>query len=82
MTLVDDLHENWKYEGVQEAIESGEVISKKDHEAGIRQSEIENAVRTVNLLKDNGFPLEKYLDSLNEDIRDAVKEAIESSNKG
>ena len=77
MTLVDDLHENWKYEGVQEAIESGEVISKKDHEAGIRQSEIENAVRTVNLLKDNGFPLEKYLDSLSEDIREAVKKAIE-----
>ena len=43
---------------MQEAIESGEVISKEDHEAAIRQSEIENAVRTVNFLKDNGFPLE------------------------
>ena len=81
MTLVDDLHGNWKYEGVQEAIESGSVVTKEEYEAA-RQSRIDDAVRTVNLLKDNGFPLEKYLDSLNEDIRDAVKEAIESSNKG
>ena len=77
MTLVDDLHENWKYEGVQEAIESGSVVTKEEYESAIRQSKIDDAVRTVNLLKDNGFPLEKYLDSLNEDIRDAVKEAIE-----
>ena len=62
---------------MQEAIESGKVISKEDHEAVIRQSEIENAVRTVNILKDNGFPLEKYLDSLSEDIREAVKETVE-----
>ena len=43
---------------MQEAIESGSIVTKDDHEAAIRQSEIENAVRTVNFLKDNGFPLE------------------------
>ena len=73
MTLVDDLHENWKYEGVQEAIESGEVISKKDHEAGI----INTAVRIVKSMKDKGIPLEECLESVDEDIREAVKEAIE-----
>ena len=62
---------------MQEAIESGSIVTKDDHEAAIRQSEIENAVRTVNILKDNGFPLEKYLDSLSEDIREAVKETVE-----
>ena len=73
MTLVDDLHENWKYEGVQEAIESGEVISKKDYEAGI----INTAVRIVKSMKDKGIPLEECLESVDEDIREAVKEAIE-----
>ena len=73
MTLVDDLHENWKYEGVQEAIESGEVISKEDHEAEI----INIAVRFVNSMKDKGIPLDECLESVDEDIREAVKEAIE-----
>ena len=77
MTLVDDLHENWKYEGVQEAIESGQVVSKEDYEAGIRQSEINIAIRIVNSMKDKGIPLEECLESVDEDIREAVKEAIE-----
>ncbi len=77
MTLVDDLHENWKYEGVQEAIESGKVISKEDHEAAIRQSRIDDIVKIVKSMKDDGLTLEKCLEYVSEDIREAVKEAIE-----
>ena len=77
MTLVDDLHENWKYEGVQEAIESGEVIPKEDYEAAIRRSTIGVIVRIVKSMKDKGIPLEDCLESVDEDIREAVKEAIE-----
>ena len=73
MTLVDDLHENWKYEGVQEAIESGSVVTKEDYETGI----INTAVRIVKSMKDKGIPLEECLESVDEDIREAVKEAIE-----
>ena len=76
MTLVDDLHENWKYEGVQEAIESGSVVTKEDYEA-VRQSAIDNVVRIVKSMKDKGIPLEECLESVDEDIREAVKEAIE-----
>ena len=77
MTLVDDLHENWKYEGVQEAIESGEVIPKEDYEAAIRQSRIDDIVKIVKSMKDDGLTLEKCLEYVSEDIREAVKEAIE-----
>ena len=76
MTLVDDLHENWKYEGVKEAIESGSVVTKEEYEA-VRQSAIDNVVRIVNSMKDKGIPLEECLESVDEDIREAVKEAIE-----
>ena len=76
MTLVDDLHENWKYEGVQEAIESGSVVTKEEYEA-VRQSRIDDVVRIVNSMKNDGFTLEKCLEYVSEDIREAVKEAIE-----
>ena len=42
---------------MQEAIESGSIVTKEEYEAA-RQSRIDDVVRTVNLLKDNGFPLE------------------------
>ena len=76
MTLVDDLHGNWKYEGVQEAIESGSVVTKEEYEA-VRQSRIDDIVKIVNSMKDDGLTLEKCLEYVSEDIREAVKEAIE-----
>ena len=72
MTLDEEVRATWMCEGVEEAIESGEVITKEDHEAG----RVDDATKTIKLLMDHGFSLEDSLEYISVDLRDSVKETI------
>ncbi|MBR4686218.1 MAG: hypothetical protein IKP04_06790 [Candidatus Methanomethylophilaceae archaeon] len=68
MTIDEEMHRGWKREGVDEALESGEVITKEQR--------IVDYVSTVNDLIKKGIALDELIDTVPSDIRDDVRERL------
>ena len=75
MNLEEGFHNSWKREGVQEALDSGEVVTKEDYLA-VKKSIVSDAVNTVRLLMKEGFSLDKSLEFIEEELKDSVREQI------
>lgn len=72
MNLADGLHKSWKREGVQEALDSGIVISIEEYNS----KRLNDGVNTVRLLMKSGFSLDKSLEYIREELKDPVREQI------
>lgn len=68
MTIDEEMHRGWKREGVDEALESGEVITKEQR--------IVDYVSTVNDLIKKGLAMDELIDTVPSDIRDDVRERL------
>ena len=76
MNLEEGFHNSWKREGVQEAIDSGMVVSREEFIAANKQSRLDSAVDIVRRLMKSGFSLDKCLEYVGEDLKDSVREQI------
>ncbi len=76
MNLEEGFHNSWKREGLQEALDSGIVVTKEEFIAANRQSRVDSAVDIVRLMMKSGFSLDECLEYVGEDLRDSVKELI------
>jgi len=73
MTIDEEMHRGWKREGVDEALESGEVVSKEQY----IEQRITDCIFSVNNLMKDGISLEKAIDLyVPPDIRDDVRERL------
>jgi len=68
MTIDEEMHRGWKREGVDEALESGEVITKEQR--------IVDYVSTVNDLIKKGLTMDELIDTVPSDIRDDVRDRL------
>ena len=75
MNLEEGFHNSWKREGVQEALDSGMVVSREEFIAA-KQSRMNVAVKMVKYLISKGFSIDESLEPVDEDLRDSVREKI------
>jgi hypothetical protein len=75
MNLEEGFHNSWKREGVQEALDSGMVVSREEFIAA-KQSGMNVAVKMVKYLISKGFSIDESLEPVDEDLRDSVREKI------
>ncbi len=76
MNLEEGFHNSWKREGVQEALDSGMVVSREEFIAANRQSRMNDAINTVKYLISKGFSIDESLEPIDESLRDSVREQI------
>jgi len=75
MNLEEGFHNSWKREGVQEALDSGMVVSREEFIAA-KQSRVDSVVDIVRRLMKSGFSLDECLEYVGEDLKDSVREQI------
>ncbi|MBO5547686.1 MAG: hypothetical protein J5920_02865, partial [Candidatus Methanomethylophilaceae archaeon] len=69
MTIDEEMHRGWKREGVDEALESGDVLT--------RERWISESVTAVNNLMNDGMSMEKAINlTVPSDIRDDVRNRL------
>jgi len=76
MNLEEGFHNSWKREGLQEALDSGIVITREEFIATNRQSRMNDAINTVKFLISKGFSIDESLEPIDEGLRDSVREQI------
>jgi len=72
MSLEEELIHTYKQDGVDEAIESGAVITREEHQRQMVERDIENSLRVVKALMKRGDSLEDSISVIPEDHREAV----------
>ena len=75
MNLEEGFHNSWKREGVQEALDSGMVVSREEFIAA-KQSRMNDAINTVKYLISKGFSIDESLEPIDKSLRDSVREQI------
>ncbi len=76
MNLEEGFHNSWKREGLQEALDSGIVVTKEEFIAANRQSRMNDAINTVKYLISKGFSIDESLEPIDKSLRDSVREKI------
>jgi len=69
MTIDEEMHRGWKREGVQEAIDSGELVTVEI----AKEQAINNYLKTVSFMIDEGIDIQRALEAIPEDIREEVE---------
>ncbi|MBE6523575.1 MAG: hypothetical protein E7Z65_01690 [Thermoplasmata archaeon] len=72
MNLEEGFHNSWKREGLQEALDSGIVISIEEHNS----RRLNDAVNIVRRMMKSGFSLDGCLEYVGEDLKESVREQI------
>ncbi|MBE6524803.1 MAG: hypothetical protein E7Z65_08070 [Thermoplasmata archaeon] len=70
MTLLEEIIETYKEEGLEDAISSGAVVTREEHDRDLEKTRFNNAVHLVRILMNKGFSLEESLQEAPEQFRE------------
>ena len=79
MTLLEEIIETYKEEGLEDAISSGAVVTREEHDRQMRAFENQFYEYTVNLVRNlmkKGIPLEESLQEAPEQFRESIRNDI------
>jgi len=73
MTLLEEIIETYKEEGLEDAISSGAVVTRED----LEKTRFNEAVHLVRILMNKGFSLEESLQEAPEQFRESIRKELQ-----
>ncbi len=77
MTLEEEIIETYRMDGVEDAISSGAVVTREEHDRDLEETRFNDAVHLVRVLMKKGFSLEESLQEAPEQFRESIKNDLQ-----
>ena len=77
MTLLEEIIETYKEEGLEDAISSGAVVTREEYDRDLEKTRFNEAVHLVRILMNKGFSLEESLQEAPEQFRESIRKELQ-----